>query len=160
MKTTMNLAAAIKTIRKARQNHQISKRVQQRLMRRLQSDAPFAQSANRWQSLMTLRAHVERELAPVILARREADLDIFQIRHIVPKEKIKGFIPQQVQNPTNTPEWWRAASKRDKAKENAERRAIKAACKAAGVSKEDMQAVIRKWDSGEVTFAELMPALA
>lgn len=122
-------------MRLARRMGKISNVEQTRIFRKLQRKV---NGPNEWEKMMVLRASIAVEIAPALEAKRQAELDTYDIKYIVPVEKIKGFIPKQAKDTTMSPQWWIEAGKRDAANEKALKQSIRTAGKAAGLSKEQI----------------------
>lgn len=138
MMTTESLERAVRQMRIARHLGKISASVQRRIWRRIAQP----ESAVRWEHMMALRASIEKEITPKLLAKREAEFDILDIKYVQPVERIKGFVPAREENTEAAAQWWReqdikereerkAATRARREAEKAEKKAAKAAKKAA-----------------------------
>ena len=119
----MNLHNALNQCRTARRHGKISSEVQQRTLRRLlrgNQDAPEVITLRRWGSLMALRAAIERDVAPKLEELRKARWAVLRFKDYAPAPEGRQEWGKRTQapppiDPTLTPEWWRAAEKRERA---------------------------------------------
>jgi hypothetical protein len=132
---TINLENATRQMRLARRMGKISNLEQTKIFRKLQRKV---NGPNEWEKMMLLRASIAVEIAPVLEAKRKAELDTYDIKYVAPAEKIKGFVPRQAKDATMSPQWWIEAGKRDAAMEKAIKQSIRTAGKAAGLNKEQI----------------------
>ena len=77
LNTNINLEQAVRQMRVACKLGKISLDTQNRTMRRLGVNR-FAN----WERMMALRASIEKEIAPILRAKREAERDCFDIKFI------------------------------------------------------------------------------
>jgi hypothetical protein len=104
----INITTAVRQMRIARKLGKISNEIQTRVMRRL----GFNRMAQ-WESMMRLRAQIERDIAPVMVARKEAEADLFQIKCKVTERKAPVKVaPRKVKQVLTgyeyTVAWWNA----------------------------------------------------
>lgn len=72
----MNIDKAIRQMRVARRLGKISNEQQERILRKRAGRNRFAT----WERMMALRASIEKEIAPILAAKREAERDLFQVK--------------------------------------------------------------------------------
>ena len=120
----MNIQSVLRQMRTARRLGKISNEVQTRLIRRL---AP-RQSQLNWEAMMRLRAQIEKDIAPIITARREVEAECYQIPFRVERAakatpvKITTRRPRQALTGYEyTPAWWKEAELRERAARKQER---------------------------------------
>ncbi len=107
-------------MRIARKLGKISNEVQTRTMRRL----GFNRMAQ-WESMMRLRASIEKEVAPILAAKHAAEADCFQIKFKVTEGKatpVKVAAPRKsrkLEGYEYTRAWWDEAEKRERAAKKA-----------------------------------------
>lgn len=117
----LNINSAVRQMRVARKLGKISNETQTRLMRKL---AP-RDSQLSWESMMRLRAQIERDIRPILQAKREAERDVFNVLFQVESNlKAKSFVSAKVKKKVlagyeYTPEWWKEAEKRERAQRKA-----------------------------------------
>lgn len=90
---------------------------QLRIARRL--GQPVPETVALWQSLMGLRAQIDKEVFPMLLAQRQAERECFAIQHVTMDRKARIVVSDKVTRPTlqgfeYTPEWWLAAEQRER----------------------------------------------
>ena len=118
----MNIQTAIRQMRVARRLGKISNEVQTRIMRRLRP----RESELQWERLMALRASIERDIQPIIAAKRAAERDCFDIKYMVVESKAVpvAVAPTRKVKPAltgyeYTPAWWKEAEQRERAAKKA-----------------------------------------
>lgn len=74
----MNIQSAIRQMRVARRLGKLSLDQQNRILRRL---APRESQLN-WEKMMGLRAQIEKEIQPILQARRQAERECFQVKYV------------------------------------------------------------------------------
>lgn len=89
----------------------VSANRQRRIMRKLGRETNPA--AARWEKLMALCGRINREVAPKLAARQEAEKALFQVRNAAPVRVapvVSGARPKPpvLTGYENSPEWWQA----------------------------------------------------
>jgi len=118
----INITTAVRQMRIARRLGKINNEIQTRMMRRL----GFNRMAQ-WESMMRLRAQIERDIAPILTAKRAAEAELLQVKYKVTERKAPVKVaPRKVKQVLTgyeyTIEWWKAMD----LKEREDRKAVRA----------------------------------
>ncbi len=123
----MNIQSAISQMRIGRKLGKISNEVQTRVLRRF---AP-RDTQLQWEAMMRLRSQIERDIQPIMKARKAAEAECYQIKFKVTETKsapVKAAAPRKVRAELTgyeyTVAWWKEQDLKERQDRKAARLAL------------------------------------
>ena len=98
----MNIQSAIRQCRIARRLGKLTNEAQTRSLRKL---GLVRENTRNWERMMALRASIDKEVAPILLARKQAEAIYYQIAYKPVRESKAALKPIKVRRPRLTREY-------------------------------------------------------